>query len=124
MTRVLRVIGWCVLALMMPAGAWAGQLTLTWTDNSVDEQGFKVERCQVIAPATTCANYLQIASVPVAASVGATAVWVNANLATGLTYCYRVRAFNTTGNSGYTNEACGVVAPPAAPLDPSNLQAQ
>ena len=114
--------GVLLLGLYLATPAWAGQLTLTWTDNAIDEQGFRVERCQVIAPATSCANYIQIASVASMAEVGWTKTWANSGaiLTLGSTWCYRVRAFNASGASEYSNEACGTVAaqvPPAAATD-------
>jgi hypothetical protein len=33
--------------------------------------------------------------------------FVDATLAASTTYCYRVRAYNSAGNSGYSPELCG-----------------
>ena len=110
--------------MLFPVSAWAGQLILSWTDNSTDEQGFKVERCQLIVPATSCIVYIQIAAVPALLDTGGTKTYTSAGLAVGSTWCYRVRAYNQTGNSGYSNEACGTVAALSVPLDPANLMVQ
>lgn len=70
------------------------QITLTWTDNASDETGFYIER------ATDSGVYTQIASVE--ADVTS---YSSADLAPGTTYTYRVRAYNTYGNSNYTGVA-------------------
>ena len=91
-----------IFALSLTAMAWpmqsnAGQLTLTWTDNSSDEDGFAVER--EIGSAGT---FTQVATVgPDVAS------YIDSGLDSATVYCYRVRAFNTVGDSAYSNEACG-----------------
>ena len=69
-----------------------GKVTLRWTDKSNNEQGFDVER----APAGT-ASYARVAQV--AANVTS---FTQSGLAPGQ-YAYRVRAFNATGVSAYSN---------------------
>ncbi len=85
--------------VIVPLGE-AAQLTLTWSDMSNNETGFYVER----APGTPSA-FAQIAT---------TAANVNSYMDTGVTgggtYCYRVRAYNSAGVSGYTNTACGTAS--------------
>jgi len=44
-------------------------------------------------------------------STGVT-TYVDTAVVAGTTYCYRVKAFNASGESGYSNEAC---AAPQAP---------
>jgi hypothetical protein len=73
-----------------------GQLTLTWVDNAGGTATFKVER-----KTGTGGTYGQIAST----GPGATS-YVDTTPLTGTTYCYRVRAVNTYGDSNYSNEAC------------------
>jgi len=77
--------------------AFAGQLTLTWVDNSTDETGFSVER-----RTGATGPFAEIAVL----GPGATAL-TDRDLADATTYCYRVRAFNTAVYSDYSNEACG-----------------
>jgi Chitobiase/beta-hexosaminidase C-terminal domain/Family of unknown function (DUF6298)/Putative collagen-binding domain of a collagenase len=74
------------------------QLTLTWHDNSIDESSFPIER-----KTGTTGTYSQIASV--AANITS---YVDTGVSHGVTYCYRVRATNNVGPSGYTNEACAI----------------
>jgi len=73
------------------------QITLTWADTATTESGFKIER-----KVSTTGTYSQIALT--AANIVS---FVDPNLSASTTYCYRVRAYNTDGNSGYTNEMCG-----------------
>jgi hypothetical protein len=89
------------------------QITLTWSDNSADETGFKIER------RTGGGQFAEIGS-------------TNANVATfadtGLTaatsYIYRVRAVNAGGASGYSNETTATTQQStSAPAAPSNLTA-
>ncbi len=83
------------------------QINLSWTDNSTNETGFKIER-----KTGSGGTYAEIAT------VGAD---VTAFSDTGLTattaYFYRVRATNATGDSAYSNEASATTLtnPPVAP---------
>jgi C1A family cysteine protease len=70
------------------------QINLSWTDSSTNEDGFKIERCT----GSGCTNFGQIATV--GAGVRA---YSNTGLAASTTYSYRVRAYNTGGDSGYSN---------------------
>ena len=80
--------------------AAAAQLSLTWADTSTNEDGFKVER----KTGSTGAYG------PLVALAAGTTGYVDAAVATGTTYCYRVRAYNTAGDSAYSNEACATPA--------------
>lgn len=72
------------------------QINLAWTDNATNEDGFKIERCK----GSTCTNFAQIAT------VGANVTtFANTGLSKNTTYRYRVRAYNASGNSGYSNIA-------------------
>lgn len=83
-----------------PREASAAQLQLDWMDNSVDEDGFKVERSKGKSGAFT-----QIAL------TGANVTsYVDSNLAAATTYCYRVRAYNAVGDSSYSNPACATTS--------------
>ena len=87
-----------VLGILAPAHA--AQLTLTWSDTSTNENGFKVER-----KTGTVGAYGQIATV-----AAETTGYVDAAVTAGATYCYRVRAYNSAGDSAYSNEACAAPA--------------
>jgi predicted phage tail protein len=85
------------------------QINLSWTDNSNNEDGFKIER-----KTTVSGTYSEIAQVgPNIATYNST------SLSGGTQYCYRVRSYNTAGNSSYTNESCNTTFPdlPNIPLN-------
>jgi hypothetical protein len=86
------------------------QVTLTWTDSSVNELGFKIERRQ--SPA---GGYSVIAT----AGPDITSFVDNADtgLAAGANYFYRVESFNA-GGGAYSNEAFASTLP--APPPPSS----
>ena len=76
------------------SAASTSQINLSWTDTASNESGFKVER------STASSAWAQI---------GTTGANVNSFASTGLAggtaYSYRVRAYNTSGDSGYSNTA-------------------
>jgi len=89
-------------------------VVLQWQDNSLNEDGFSVAR-----------NLNSGAWETIFASVGADVTSVtDPGLAQDLKidnrYCYRAVAFNTSGASNPTNEACAVVKR-RLPDDPTNL---
>ena len=72
------------------------QINLAWTDNANNETGFSIERCV----GQNCTNFAQIAT------VGANVTsYSNTGLTANTRYRYRVRAFNASGNSAYSNIA-------------------
>jgi hypothetical protein len=77
----------------------AAQLTLTWVDNAGGIANFIVERKTGMT-----GTYARIATT----GPGIT-TYVDSAVVAG-TYCYRVKASNASGESGYSNEACGSVA--------------
>jgi hypothetical protein len=75
--------------------ASATAIDLEWTDNANNEEGFKIERSL-----TSGSGFSEIATV--GANVNS---YPDSGLTTGTTYYYRVCAYNTTGDSDYSNEA-------------------
>jgi titin len=76
----------------------ATRVDLTWTDNSTDEQGFRIERAPDAAG--VAGAYAEIAT------VGANIrVYSSTGLQNNTRYWYRVRAYNTVGTSAYSDEA-------------------
>ncbi|MDD3626135.1 MAG: FG-GAP-like repeat-containing protein, partial [bacterium] len=71
------------------------EINLTWNDNSDNEDGFRIERRDGDAGVWT-----QIGSV----GAGVTSYSDTSGLTRGINYYYRVYAWNTAGNSGYSNE--------------------
>jgi hypothetical protein len=82
-------------------------IELTWTDNSANEDGFKLYRQPpggaFVLIATTPANIQKVADLE--AAPGA---------------CYKLTAFNLAGESEFSNTVCL----PLLPAPPSNLQAK
>jgi len=70
------------------------QINLSWTDNSSVEEGFRIER-----KTESAGTYGQIATVE--ADVTS---YSNTGLSAGTLYYFRVMAYNSTGNSSYSNE--------------------
>jgi len=86
-------------------------MALTWADNSSDEDGYKIER------KPNGGVFIEIAT------VGSNITSFNdTGLSAGTTYVYRVRAFNATLNSGYSNEAAATTTA-VPPMAPNNLTA-
>ncbi|MGZ7066506.1 MAG: hypothetical protein ACXVI6_09125, partial [Candidatus Aminicenantales bacterium] len=80
---------------LVAAALSATQVRLTWTDNSYNEAGFKIERKTGAGGAW--------AQVGTAAAEAISAD--DGGLTENTTYYYRIRAFNNAGDSGYSNEA-------------------
>ncbi len=70
------------------------QINLSWSDNSSNEAGFKIERKTGVA-----GTYAQVATT----AANATS-YNNTGLSSSTQYFYRVRANNSAGDSGYSNE--------------------
>ncbi|MBU0569010.1 fibronectin type III domain-containing protein [bacterium] len=73
----------------------SSQINLTWQDKSNNEDSFKIER------KVEGETYSEIATVS-----ANTTTYLDPGLSQGTTYCYRVKAYNSAGDSGYSNEAC------------------
>jgi len=72
------------------------QIDLSWADIATNESGFKIERCAGVS----CSNFAQIAT------VGANVkIFSNSGLKRNTSYRYRVRAYNGSGDSAYSNIA-------------------
>ncbi|MDD2660306.1 MAG: Ig-like domain-containing protein [Methylococcales bacterium] len=82
----------------------SSQITLTWSDNSSNETGFSLER------SADGINWSQFAM------VGSNVVnYTDTGLAASTTYNYRVSAYNSAGNSSYSN--IGTATTGAAVID-------
>ncbi|MGH7672148.1 MAG: fibronectin type III domain-containing protein [Gemmatimonadales bacterium] len=83
--------------------ASASRIDLSWTDHATNEAGFRIESCfggpggGVYACAST--EWFEIALVE--ANVTS---YQHTGLFSSTTYLYRVRAYNSAGNSAYSNE--------------------
>jgi hypothetical protein len=74
----------------------SGLLHLTWSDDSQNQDGFEIER-----RSADTGEFSFIAVVP-----GHQTWYSDHNLAYNTTYCYRIRAYNKTGDSPYSHELC------------------
>ena len=79
------------------------QVDLKWNDNSENETGFIIERCQ----GAGCSNFSIIAELGINRTT-----YSDTGLALATTYSYRVKAFNGAGNSDYSNIATVSTASP------------
>ncbi len=74
----------------------ATEIDLSWKDNSNNESGFKIERSM-----NGSNNFIQIAAV----SANVTSYKNTGVLPNRFSYSYRVKAYNQSGDSGYSNVA-------------------
>jgi Calcineurin-like phosphoesterase/Fibronectin type III domain len=91
------------------------QINLSWADNSANESGFEVERCA----GAGCTNFQTRAETT-------TNSYSDGGLVAGTVYRYRVRAFNGSGDSAFSNEAEATAiggTTQGTPAAPSNLSA-
>jgi YD repeat-containing protein len=93
------------------------QINLSWsasTDSGGSGlSGYKIERCQ----GSACGGFAQIA-------VNSDASYQDVALSAGVTYRYRVRAYDGAGNdSGYSNTATATTTDTVAPSAPTGLAA-
>ena len=70
------------------------QINLSWIDNSSNENGFKIERKTGSGGSYSLIN----------TTSSNTTSYSNTGLSANTTYYYRVYAYNSNGNSGYSNE--------------------
>lgn len=89
-----------------------GQIDLFWTDNAGNENGFVIERSP-----NGVNSWVEIASV----ADNATS-YQDTGLAPGTTFFYRVAAYNTNGNSAFSNTS-SAATPEVPPTGPTNLLA-
>ncbi len=89
--------------------ASSSQINLSWSDNSTGESGFKIERSS-----GGCSSFSQIDTT--GANVSS---YQDTSVSSGLTYCYRVRAYSGGTNSSYSNTDSAT----ATLASPSNLSA-
>jgi subtilisin len=107
-------LSWAPLPPDPPSNLVAGaasvsQINLSWTDNSSFEDGFKIERWNG-------SSYSQINTVGPNVTT-----YADSGLASSTTYTYRVRAFNSAGDSGYSNESSATTLSCAYSLNPADL---
>lgn len=95
-----------LLLLALPLSLSAQSLTLTWVDNSDNEDGFIIER------STNRTDFVEIARVGVDVET-----YTDTEISFNTDYWYRVAAYNEAGTSGFTNIANGKDLPVPVPDD-------
>ena len=80
----------------------AAQLTASWVNNTADAVGLSVERSAGSTGAFT--------EITTTAPTDNTYTDTDPAMTDGTTYCYRVRAYNLSAYSDYSNTACGATA--------------
>lgn len=102
-----------------PTGLTVGTITqtsiaLSWTDNATNETGYSLER------SISGGAFAVLTSLP-----AGTTTYTDQSLSAATQYSYRVRAFNGTGNSAYSNTVTATTQaiPPQPPLAPTSLAA-
>jgi formylglycine-generating enzyme required for sulfatase activity len=93
----------------------ASEIDFSWTDNSNNEDGFKIER-----KTGSGGTFTQVGTV----GAGLT-TYQDSTLTCGTTYYYRANAFNGLGNSDYSSEVeiTSAACPASVPTAPSDLTA-
>lgn len=81
----------------LTASSWSAEFTLTWSDNSDNELGFKIER------SLDGSNFLQIDTV-----LADSESYTDPTLDPSTEYWFRVRSYNAGGESEYTNTVNGI----------------
>ncbi len=89
--------------------ASASRIDVQWSDNSLNESGFRIER------KTEPGNYTRVDSVGKNVET-----YSDTKLEESTTYHYRVFAYSTAGDSDYSNQASALTLPAA----PTNLSAE
>lgn len=93
--------------------ATSHQIELSWSDNSYNEQGYKLER--KTGPGGIYEQIVYLSA--------NTTGYADENLLSNTRYFYRIRAYNRYGHSGYSNEADTTTSatnnPPYVPSNPS-----
>ena len=118
MRAIMRIGVFClVLVGVLTPAAYAAQNVVTFTDNSGNEQGFYLQR-------TTAASVALCQSATGWAALQTLAPnivsYTDIAVTEGVTYCYRVDAYNAAGESAWSNIA-GRTVPFSVPLAPSGL---
>jgi Divergent InlB B-repeat domain len=106
---ITAILGILVLVAVLAVTDASAQLTASWNDNSSGAAAFTIER-----RLSTDATYTSLADVPTGVTT-----YVDGTVAQGASYCYRVKAYDAYGTSGYSNEACGSIAAVSVPPPPT-----
>src|SRR6185503_13082688 len=89
-------------------------IDLSWTDAATNEDGYKIER------KTGAGAFVQVGTVGPNITI-----YADSGLTADTAYSYQVRAYNSVGDSSYSNTASAttLTPPPTAPAAPIGLGA-
>jgi hypothetical protein len=108
-TTLANTGGLAAPSTLTATAATGTQINLTWTNNATNQTGFHIDR------ANDSAFTLNLVTQTAAASA---TTFSDSGLTPGTTYFYRVRAFNSTGDSANSNTASATTLTlPAAPTN-------
>jgi hypothetical protein len=93
---------------LVASAASPSKINLSWIDNSGNEDGFKIERWNG-------SNYAQINAVGANVTTSA-----DTGLTPSTTYYYRVRAYNSWGDSSYSNESSATTSACSYAVSPTS----
>jgi hypothetical protein len=94
------------------------QIIVSWKDRNSAETGFDIERRSGTCDASNTNPWAQIATKP-----ANTIVYQDSALTANTIYSYRVRAYNATSDSDYSNCAVATTGLTGTPKSPTNLTA-
>ncbi len=97
-------------------GTTASSVDLSWTDRSLLEDGYRIERCTGTAATCTEGDFAEVGQVGTEVSV-----YTDGTVVAGTTYAYRIRAYRGAYFSAYSNEAEATAAGSAPDGDPTDL---
>lgn len=102
-----------LIMLLIATPAWAQSLKVTWDDLSSNEEGFIVERGDIVIQAdgtSQATTFIELVRLP-----RDTTSHADSTIAQGRFYCYRVASFLTVTNatpqearSTFSNIGCGI----------------
>jgi hypothetical protein len=81
----------------------SSEIRLTWQESSSDVSGFKLERRLAAS-----GSFTQLAALPKSFA------YTDQGLSPQTSYCYRLRAWNASGDSAYSSESCATTNPLAS----------
>ncbi|OGW41370.1 MAG: hypothetical protein A2Y97_04945 [Nitrospirae bacterium RBG_13_39_12] len=94
----------------------SSQIVLTWKDNSTNESGFQIESKSGACDSANTWSQIAMKGVNIT-------TYTNAGLTPSTVYSYRVLAYNSAGNSAYSNCESAKTALSGTPKAPTNLEA-
>ncbi len=80
----------------------SSRINIRWSDNSAEELGFELQRSMTYNGVSS--DFATVTTLPANANS-----YIDSTIQGGRSYTYRVRAYNNSGESGFSNDGTGVV---------------